>query len=195
MRYILFLLIFLQIISLFLSLVKTGGYRRISKNIRFFFSIFGVLFFAYWFTQKSNGNFLEKSMSIQVVNKLNQPIDVYAIKVINKDKNQFLSKHLGKIRSNHYQIEYFDMSNSNEFWVVGYIGKHDLVYFSQHAVHQKEEDQKTEIRNYLNQSVKLSKESNEVVEKLQLTNTEQSIWVTLCLILLFLNLVLLSRKN
>ena len=195
MRYILFLLIFLQIISLFLSLVKTGGYRRISKNIRFFFSIFGVLFLAYWFTQKSNGNFLEKSMSIQVVNKLNQPIDVYAIKVINKDKNQFLSKHLGKIRSNHYQIEYFDMSNSNEFWVVGYIGKHDLVYFSQHAVHQKEEDQKIEIRNYLNQSVKLSKESNEVVEKLQLTNTEQSIWVTLCLILLFLNLVLLSRKN
>ena len=195
MRYILFLLIFLQIISLFLSLVKTGGYRRISKNIRFFFSIFGVLFFAYWFTQKSNGNFLEKSMSIQVVNKLNQPIDVYAIKVINKDNNQFLSKHLGKIRSNHYQIEYFDMSNSNEFWVVGYIGKHDLVYFSQHAVHQKEEDQKIEIRNYLNQSVKLSKESNEVVEKLQLTNTEQSIWVTLCLILLFLNLVLLSRKN
>ena len=195
MRYILFLLIFLQIISLFLSLVKTGGYRRISKNIRFFFSIFGVLFLAYWFTQKSNGNFLEKSMSIQVVNKLNQPIDIYAIKVINKDKNQFLSKHLGKIRSNHYQIEYFDMSNSNEFWVVGYIGKHDLVYFSQHAVHQKEEDQKIEIRNYLNQSVKLSKESNEVVEKLQLTNTEQSIWVMLCLILLFLNLVLLSRKN
>ena len=195
MRYILFLLIFLQIISLFLSLVKTGGYRRISKNIRVFFSIFGVLFFAYWFTQKSNGNFLEKSMSIQVINKLNQPIDVYAIKVINKDKNQFLSKHLGKIRSNHYQIEYFDMSNSNEFWVVGYIGKHDLVYFSQHAVHQKEEDQKIEIRNYLNQSVKLSAQSNEVVEKLQLTNTEQSIWVTLCLILLFLNLVLLSRKN
>ena len=195
MRYILFLLIFLQIISLFLSLVKTGGYRRISKNIRVFFSIFGVLCFAYWFTQKSNGNFLEKSMSIQVINKLNQPIDVYAIKVINKDKNQFLSKHLGKIRSNHYQIEYFDMSNSNEFWVVGYIGKHDLVYFSQHAVHQKEEDQKIEIRNYLNQSVKLSAQSNEVVEKLQLTNTEQSIWVTLCLILLFLNLVLLSRKN
>ena len=185
----------MQINPLFLSLVKTGGYRRISKNIRVFFSIFGVLFFAYWFTQKSNGNFLEKSISIQVINKLNQPIDVYAIKVINKDKNQFLSKHLGNIRSNHYQIEYFDMSNSNEFWVVGYIGKHDLVYFSQHAVHQKEEDQKIEIRNYLNQSVKLSKESNEVVEKLQLTNTEQSIWVTLCLILLFLNLVLLSRKN
>ena len=195
MRYILFLLIFLQIFSLFLSLVKTGDYHRISKYIRAFSTVFGVLFFAYWFTQKSNGNFLEKSMSIQVINKLNQPIDVYAIKVINKDNNRFLSKRLGKIRSNHYQIENFDMSNSNEFWVVGYIGKHDLVYFSQHAVHQKEEDQKIEIRNYLNQSVKLSKESNEVVEKLQLTNTEQSIWVTLCLILLFLNLVLLSRKN
>ena len=53
-------------------------------------------------------------MSIQVINKLNQPIDIYAIKVIDKDKNQFLSKHLGKIRSNHYQIEDFDMSNSND---------------------------------------------------------------------------------
>ena len=195
MRYILFFIIFLQIISLFLSLVKTGGYRRFSRYFRIFSTVFGVLFFAYWFTLKSNGSFLEKSMSIQVINKLNQPIDVYAIKVINKDENQFLSKHLGKIRSNHYQIEYFDMSNSNEFWMVGYIGKHNLVYFSQHAVHQKEEDQKIEIRNYLNQSVKLSTESDEVVEKLRLTNIGQSIWVSLCLILLFLNLVLLSRKK
>jgi hypothetical protein len=195
MRYILLLLIVLQIFSLLLSLVRTGDYRKFSKYIRLFSAVFGVLFFAYWFTQKSNGNFLEKSMSIQVVNKLNQPVDIYAIKVIDKDKNLFLSKHLGKIRSNHYQIEYFDMSNSNEFWLVGYIGKHNLVYFSQHAVHQKEEDQKIEIRNYLNQSVKLSAKSNDVVEKLQLTNTVQSIWVTLCLILLFLNLVLLSRKN
>ena len=134
-------------------------------------------------------------MSIQVINKLNQPIDIYAIKVIDKDKNQFLSKHLGKIRSNHYQIEYFDMSNSNEFWVVGYIGKHDLIYFSQHAVQKKQEDQKIEIRNYLNQSIKLSDQSNDVVEKLKLSNIIQSIWVSICLLLIFLNLVLLTRKK
>ena len=195
MRYILFFLIVLQIFSLFLSLVKTGDYRRFSKYFRFLSIIFGILFFAYWFTQKSNGNFLEKSMSIQVINKLNQPIDIYAIKVIDKDKNQFLSKHLGKIRSNHYQIEYFDMSNSNEFWVVGYIGKHDLIYFSQHAVQKKQEDQKIEIRNYLNQSIKLSDQSNDVVEKLKLSNIIQSIWVSICLLLIFLNLVLLTRKK
>ena len=195
MRYILFFLIVLQIFSLFLSLVKTGDYRRFSKYFRFLSTIFGILFFAYWFTQKSNGNFLEKSMSRQVINKLNQPIDIYAIKVIDKDKNQFLSKHLGKIRSNHYQIEYFDMSNSNEFWVVGYIGKHDLIYFSQHAVQKKQEDQKIEIRNYLNQSIKLSDQSNDVVEKLKLSNIIQSIWVSICLLLIFLNLVLLTRKK
>lgn len=195
MRYILFFLIVLQIFSLFLSLVKTGDYRRFSNYFRFLSTIFGILFFAYWFTQKSNGNFLEKSMSIQVINKLNQPIDIYAIKVIDKDKNQFLSKHLGKIRSNHYQIEYFDMSNSNEFWVVGYIGKHDLIYFSQHAVQKKQEDQKIEIRNYLNQSIKLSNQSNDVVEKLKLSNIIQSIWVSICLLLIFLNLVLLTRKK
>ena len=81
MRYILFFLIVLQIFSLFLSLVKTGDYRRFSKYFRFLSTIFGILFFAYWFTQKSNGNFLEKSMSIQVINKLNPVsythLDVY----------------------------------------------------------------------------------------------------------------------
>jgi hypothetical protein len=95
-------------------------------------------------------------MSIQVINRLNQPIDFYAIKVINKDKNQFLSKHIGNVRTNHYQIEYFDMSNSNEFWIVGYLPKNKMVYFTQHSVINKEADQKIEVKNYLNQSLKLS---------------------------------------
>jgi hypothetical protein len=59
-------------------------------------------------------------MSIQVINRVNQPLDIYAIKVIDKDQNKFLTKHLGKVRTNHYQIDYFVMSNSNEFWVVAY---------------------------------------------------------------------------
>ena len=40
-------------------------------------------------------------------------------------------------------------------------GKQDLIYFSQHAVQKKQEDQKIEIRNYLNQSIKLSDQSND----------------------------------
>ena len=190
-----FLLLFLLIIALVLSLFKTGKNARIARAFRILITFLGILFFGYWFFQKSLNNFLEKSMSVQVINRLNQPIDFYAIKVINKDKNQFLSKHLGKIRTNHYQIEYFDMSNSNEYWVIGYLPKSKMVYFTQHSVQNKEADQKIEVKNYLNQSVKLSEKAQEVIEYLKLGNIGQSVIVTLTLLLLFLNIVLLTRKN
>ena len=93
-----------------------------------FIVILGLAFFGYWFFQKSFSNFLEKSMSIQVINRVNQPLDIYAIKVIDKDQNKFLTKHLGKVRTNHYQIDYFVLSNSNEFWVAAYNVKNKLVY-------------------------------------------------------------------
>ena len=190
-----FLLLFLLIFALVLSLFKTGKNARIARAFRILITFLGILFFGYWFFQKSLNNFLEKSMSVQVINRLNQPIDFYAIKVINKDKNQFLSKHLGKIRTNHYQIEYFDMSNSNEYWVIGYLPKSKMVYFTQHSVQNKEADQKIEVKNYLNQSVKLSEKAQEVVDNLKLGNIGQSVIVTLTLLLLFLNIVLLTRKN
>ena len=188
-----FLLLFLLIFALVLSLFKTGKNARIARAFRILITFLGILFFGYWFFQKSLNNFLEKSMSVQVINRLNQPIDFYAIKVINKDKNQFLSKHLGKIRTNHYQIEYFDMSNSNEYWVIGYLPKSKMVYFTQHSVQNKEADQKIEVKNYLNQSVKLSEKAQEVIEYLKLGNIGQSVIVTLTLLLLFLNIVLLTR--
>lgn len=190
-----FLLLFLLIFALILSLFKTGKNARIARAFRILITFLGILFFGYWFFQKSLNNFLEKSMSVQVINRLNQPIDFYAIKVINKDKNQFLSKHLGKIRTNHYQIEYFDMSNSNEYWVIGYLPKSKMVYFTQHSVQNKEADQKIEVKNYLNQSVKLSEKAQEVIEYLKLGNIGQSVIVTLTLLLLFLNIVLLTRKK
>ena len=190
-----FLLLFLLIFALVLSLLKTGKNARIARAFRILITFLGILFFGYWFFQKSLNNFLEKSMSVQVINRLNQPIDFYAIKVINKDKNQFLSKHLGKIRTNHYQIEYFDMSNSNEYWVIGYLPKSKMVYFTQHSVQNKEADQKIEVKNYLNQSVKLSEKAQEVIEYLKLGNIGQSVIVTLTLLLLFLNIVLLTRKK
>ena len=190
-----FLLLFLLIFALVLSLFKTGKNARIARAFRILITFLGILFFGYWFFQKSLNNFLEKSMSVQVINRLNQPIDFYAIKVINKDKNQVLSKHLGKIRTNHYQIEYFDMSNSNEYWVIGYLPKSKMVYFTQHSVQNKEADQKIEVKNYLNQSVKLSEKAQEVIEYLKLGNIGQSVIVTLTLLLLFLNIVLLTRKK
>ena len=190
-----FVLLFLLILALILSLFKTGARARWAKNIRFFIVILGLAFFGYWFFQKSFSNFLEKSMSIQVINRVNQPLDIYAIKVIDKDQNKFLTKHLGKVRTHHYQIDYFVMSNSNEFWVAAYNIKNKLVYFSQHSVQNKEEDQKIEVRTFLNQSQKLSDIAEKVIEKNKLKNINKSILVSLSLLLLFLNVVLLTRKK
>ena len=91
-----FLLLFLLIFALVLSLFKTGKNARIARAFRILITFLGILFFGYWFFQKSLNNFLEKSMSVQVINRLNQPIDFYAIKVINKDKNQFLEDEIKK---------------------------------------------------------------------------------------------------
>lgn len=189
------ILLILLIFALVLSLYKTGTIARYTRIVRILITFFGFLFFAYWFTQKSLNHFLEKSMTVQVINRLNQPIDFYVIKVINKENDKFLSKRLGKIRTNYYQIEYFDMSNANEFWIAGYNGKDDLVYFSQHSVQKKEEDQKIEVRSYINQSIKLSEIAEKNVEKNKLGNVNQSILVSLSLLLLFLNFVLLTRKK
>ena len=70
-----------------------------------------------------------------------------------------------------------------------------MVYFTQHSVQNKEADQKIEVKNYLNQSVKLSEKAQEVVDNLKLGNIGQSVIVTLTLLLLFLNIVLLTRKK
>jgi hypothetical protein len=70
-----------------------------------------------------------------------------------------------------------------------------MVYFSQHAVPNKNIDQIVEVQNYINQSVKLSEAAKKQVETYNYENAKLGIWVSLDLLLLFLNLVLLLRKN
>ena len=89
-----FVLLFILILFVMLIFFKTGARARWAKNIRFFIVILGLAFFGYWFFQKSFSNFLEKSMSIQVINRVNQPLDIYAIKVIDKDQNKFLTTEI-----------------------------------------------------------------------------------------------------
>ena len=63
------------------------------------------------------------------------------------------------------------------------------------ACKTKKRTKKIEVKNYLNQSVKLSEKAQEVVDNLKLGNIGQSVIVTLTLLLLFLNIVLLTRKK
>lgn len=136
-------------------------------------------------------------MAVKVINHLPQPLDFYIIRVADNDNNaeKYTSRHIGRIRPDFYRIEYLNMQKSNEFWIVGYLNKSRLAYFSQHAVNSENKDHNVEIRNYINQSQKLSAIASNQVGILKYDNMKISIWVTLDFLLLFLNTVLLLRRK
>lgn len=196
--YFIILFIFIALcVGLVLTLYRTGRLGFWSKICRIVILVGSIAYFTYWFVERSVSQFLENSLAVQVINNLPQPIDFYIIRVDDTDNisQKYNSKHIGNIRPDFYRIEYLNMQKSTQFWIVGYIGKNKLVYFSQHSVPKKDEDQVIEIRNYINQSQKLSAIATERVDVLKYDNVKISIWVTLDLILIFLNLVMLLRKK
>lgn len=190
-----FLLLFLLVISLFLTLIKKGKYALSAKLFRWLTVAGGIAFFTVWFIQESFPNVRKDTVGLQVVNKLPTPIDIYVIRTDVKD--QIVSrktKHLGIIRPEHFRIDYLKMDYSNEYWIVGYMGKKNLVYFTQHAVPNKNIDQLVEINNYFNQSQKLSKEAKGLVEALFKSGVSMSVVITMCFLLIFMNIVLLLKN-
>ncbi|WP_276967542.1 hypothetical protein [Chryseobacterium sp.] len=196
MTLIIFIIFLACVLSLVLFKVKSGSIARWAKLFRIVTVVFSISVFTYWFIKKSAVAFVDNSVGLQVVNKLPQALDFYLIKVNKTDQNTVLEpKHIGKIRPEYYRIEYLKMDKSDEYWIVGYLGKKNLVYFSQHSVPNKNIDQIVEVQNYINQSMKLSEAAKKQVDGYNYENTKLGIWITLDFLLLFLNLVLLLRKN
>lgn len=192
MGYLLFIILVTLIISLFLSKVRLGW----AKIFRAITLVFSISLFTYWFIKKSSIGVVQNAVALQLINKLPQPLDFYVVNVNNVDKNDVLEvMHLGKIRPEYYRIEYLKMKNSDEYWIIGYLGKKNAVYFSQHSVPNKNIDQMIEIQNYINQSVKLSGIAKKEIEAYNQENVKQGILITLNLLLLFLNLSLFLRKK
>lgn len=197
MFYLFFLLAVLLAFSLLLSVIKTGGFQFWAKAFRITIVAISAAAFTYYFVQKSVDHFLEDSLTVQVVNKLPFPLDFYLIK-INEDPNldlKYETRHLGNIRTDYYRIDYLKMDRADQFWVAGYMGKKNLVYFSQHSIPNKNEDQIIEVRNYIVQSSKLAEIAKVQIEALKFNNIKTAIWMTLGLLLLFLNVALLLRKD
>ncbi len=193
---IIFLILIFLIIALFLSGIRSEKWNLWRKVARIIITISAAAYFTFWFVEKSVSQFLENSLAVQVINYLPQPIDFYIIRVQDDNGVQsYSSKHLGQIRPEYFRIEYLNMQKSDEFWVAGYIGKEKMVYFSQIAVPNKNEDKIVEVRNYINHSLKLSAIAADNVSKLKYDNIKLSIWVTLDLLLIFLNAVLLLRRR
>lgn len=184
------------IFSLLLSKIKKGKAAEWAKLFRIVTVIFSISIFTYWFVKKSVVGIVENSVALQVINKLPQPLDFYVVTLNDSEAGKIIeTKHIGKVRPEYYRIEYLSMDRSDEYWIVGYLGKKNLVYFSQHAIPNKNIDQIIEIQNYINQSVKLSDLAKKQVEAYNYENIKVGIWITLDFLLLFLNLVLLVRKK
>ncbi len=166
-----------------------------AKLFRVLTVVSSISVFTYWFIKKSAVGFVDNSVGLQVINKLPQTLDFYLISVDHGVNGELLPKHIGKIRPEYYRIEYLKMDKSDEYWIIGYLGKKNMVYFSQHSVPNKNMDQIVEVQNYINQSVKLSDMAKKQVDAYNYENAKLGIWVTLDFLLLFLNLVLLLRKN
>jgi len=196
MVFIIFVIFWACVLSLVLSKIKSGRMAKWAKLFRILTLVFSISIFAYWFIKKSAVAFVDNSVGLQVINKLPQPLDFYLINVNKMENTTMLEpKHIGKIRPEYYRIEYLKMDKSDEYWIIGYLGKKNLVYFSQHAVPNKNIDQIVEVQNYINQSVKLSDAAKKQVDAYNYENTKLGIWITLDFLLLFLNLVLILRKN
>ncbi|WP_419870078.1 hypothetical protein [Chryseobacterium sp. CT-SW4] len=196
MGLIIFIIFLTSVISLFLYKVKSGKGAEWAKLFRIVTLVFSISIFTYWFIKKSAVGIVENSVALQVINKLPQTLDFYVINIDNPDKNGHLeTKHIGKIRPEYYRTEHLKMDKSDEYWIVGYLGKKNLVYFSQHSVPNKNIDQIIEVHNYINQSVSLSAKAKKQVESYNYENVKLGIWVTLDMLLIFLNLVLLLRRN
>ena len=196
MTLIIFIIFLASVLSLVLFKVKSGGMVKWAKLFRIVTVVFSISVFTYWFIKKSAVAFVDNSVGLQVINKLPQALDFYLINVNKTDQNTTLEpKHIGKIRPEYYRIEYLKMDKSDEYWIVGYLGKKNLVYFSQHSVPNKNIDQIVEVQNYINQSMKLSESAKKQVDAYNYENTKLGIWITLDFLLLFLNLVLLLKKN
>jgi energy-coupling factor transporter transmembrane protein EcfT len=196
MVFVILLIFWALFFSLILSKIKKGKGAEWAKLFRIITLVFSISFFTYWFIKKSAMGIVKDSLALQVINKLPQPLDFYVINLNDPDANKAIeTKHIGKIRPEYYRIEYLKMEKSNEYWIVGYLGKKNLVYFTQHSVPNKNIDQIIEVQNYINQSVKLSDIAKKQVEAYNYENIKQGIWVTLDFLLLFLNLVLLIKRK
>lgn len=181
--------------SLLLSTIRTGRLALSIKILRWVITIGGIAFFSWWFFKKSFPRLTDNSLSVQIINNLQQPIDFYTVRINKSPDAGDVVNHLGTIRSGYYRIEYFNVKNSDEYWLMGFIGKKKLVYFSQHAVVNKNEDQLIEVRNYINQSQRLSDLGVKKVNTYVNDTVAEAIWITLDFLLIFLNLVLLLRKR
>lgn len=192
-----FLVFFLSCVALFLSIFRGRRFKKI-RALRFTLVAGALIFYVMYFVQGSVEKFSENLMQVKLINKLPQPLDFHVIRVkrgVQGKPDEFIQKHSGKIRPEHFRVEYLNMEKSTEFWIAGYLGKKEMVYFSQHSVADAKAPRNVEVHNYINQSQKLSARAAKMIEEKKLDHISSSVYISLGLLLLFINLLLLFRRR
>ena len=193
MGYLLFILLNLLIISLLLSVIKNGKWKRFAVAFRTSTIVFGIGFFTYWFAQKSMDKFMKDAMAVQIINELPQPLDFYIITVERRAEEKiYKTRHIGKVRMDHYRLDYLKMSKSNEFWLVGYIGK-NVSYFTRQFVPNKNIDQIITINNYTIEDESILDIAKEYIDVYKQSDVRYSVWISMALLLLFINIGLFVK--
>ena len=189
--------LFLLIIALLLTVIPTGASKKRARVVRILIVLLALSYYGYFFTERSLPPFKKEALSMQLINKLPQTVDFYIILVSEKSdpSERFEVIHPGKVRPEHFRLEYLQREGWEQYWIVGYLGKRNLVYFSQHAVVNKNIDQILEISTFMNQSLRLSERSTQLIEERRSEYRRQSVTITLGLLLLFLNTIHLLRRR
>lgn len=197
MFYIFFLLFILLLTGLLAPVLLSGPLKFWARIFRIAVLVSAVGTFTYYFITSSNPHFKSNSLTVQLINKLPLPLDFYVVKIQQGEAGEkvYVTTHTGSVRSGYYRLEYLDMKKSDEFWVAGYMGRKNMVYFSQHSIPNKNEDQIIEVQNYINQSQKLSEIAGNQIDVLKAENLKTAIYLILDLILIFLNIVMVLKPR
>lgn len=154
----------------------------------------GILFFAYWFGKDFIVKKLGGVSQVTVINKLPQPLDFYL--VTSQDKGQKLTAvHSGNIRPEHFREENLSLAGRDSVALAGFQGADNLVYYEQFPLKKGEKSLVLTAESYRISNTSASERATSLVTA-QLNKTgAYAVYMALCLLLLFMNIVLLLRPS
>jgi len=181
-------------VSLVLSALRTRVWAIFARIFQWIITLTSITFFVWWFFEKSISNLRGKSLEytdVKIVNRLPENIDFYIVKCDeNIDINNCVD-HIGRIRQNYYRSLFFNFDKPVEYHILGFVDNKKLIYSALHST----ETQVLEIKEYINQdqniSDKLLKEINSYNDGI----VNKSILISLDLLLIFLHLAFLVKKE
>jgi len=179
-------------ISMIFSSLRTGRWAGFARIFQWIVTLTSVFFFVLWFFDKSVSNVYGNNysdLSIKIINKLPENIDFYVITC--GEGSEDCIDHFGKIKQDHYRILFLNSDETKEFKLLGFISDKKLKYYSVHSI----ETEVLEIDTYTSQEQSISdsviKKINNYTDRI----IEKSILISLSLLLIFLHVSFLTRKN